>query len=92
MIDKFLQIKITIVRNSCLNVIEVSGRIDCDEAAEDEEDSELPIKNKTPPLKKVWPYLTKVLQVFVETLDKIRTLPYYVGLFSTIKRPKKVFF
>uniref|UniRef100_A0AC34Q6Q4 Uncharacterized protein n=1 Tax=Panagrolaimus sp. JU765 TaxID=591449 RepID=A0AC34Q6Q4_9BILA len=63
-------VKTTIVRSDH-HVLEISGRIDKDEVAD--EDSSTPFRS-------VWPYLSKVLRVVVDTLDNYPSLPYTMNV------------
>lgn len=62
-------IKITVVRSSP-NIIEISGRVDKDEVAD--EDSATPFRS-------VWPYLAKVLRGVVSVIEDYVSLPYVVS-------------
>lgn len=88
------QVKVTITRcPESPNVVEVSGRIDTDEAAEEaaemdggsrsgEESAEpsTPTLAKSP-LQRVWPYLVRVFQAVLEDVERRRTLPFSVSAF-----------
>uniref|UniRef100_A0A915CXL4 Uncharacterized protein n=1 Tax=Ditylenchus dipsaci TaxID=166011 RepID=A0A915CXL4_9BILA len=72
------QVKVTVVR-SASHVIEVSGRIDKDEAAEEEEESETN-NYSSMPLSKVWPYLVRVVHAFLMAVNQLETLPYTLNM------------
>ncbi|KAI1715705.1 hypothetical protein DdX_08029 [Ditylenchus destructor] len=79
-------VKVTVVR-TLPHVIEVSGRIDKDEAAEEEDDENENESNKTEngdkkqlPLSRVWPYFARVLHAFINHINRNKTLPYNLNL------------
>ncbi|KAI3411921.1 hypothetical protein GPALN_001979 [Globodera pallida] len=83
-------VKVTITRSSTsANVVEVAGRIDMDEAAEEMEqhiggvednDNNSPPPTPSCPLQRVWPYLVRPLQGILADLEKRRTLPFALSL------------
>jgi hypothetical protein len=66
-------VKITIVR-TFHHVVEVSGRIDKDQASDETGDG------NEPPLKRVWPYLSKALKAVLHKVDHYSSLPYLTHL------------
>ena len=76
-------IKITVVRINP-HTLEVSGRIDKDEVSDE---------GAQTPFKSVWPYLSKVLRVIIDSLEEYPALPYVVRkYFDTKNLIKFVYF
>lgn len=61
-------------------MIEVTGRIDKDEANEDDEDDNLnhDKNNVSKPMEKVWPYFAKVFYTFLNVIESMKMMPYTV--------------
>lgn len=87
--DRFWEkVKVTLSRCSANpNVVEVSGRIDTEEAAEEEQlekearaggAAEDKDGETEKPLRRVWPYLVRVFQAVLEDIDDRGTLPFSV--------------
>nr|CAD2178036.1 unnamed protein product [Meloidogyne enterolobii] len=85
-------VKITLIRlQGEPNVIELSGRIDTEEAAEEElqerrDSNEQQIEDgldcspPSCPLKRVWPFLVQIFQPLLSGIDSYRTLPFNLSL------------
>jgi len=85
-----IQVKITLIRlQGEPNVIELSGRIDTEEAAEEElqerrDSNEQQIEDgldcspPSCPLKRVWPFLVQIFQPLLCGIDSYKTLPFNV--------------
>uniref|UniRef100_A0A1I8BUX9 Uncharacterized protein n=1 Tax=Meloidogyne hapla TaxID=6305 RepID=A0A1I8BUX9_MELHA len=85
-------VKITLIRlQGEPNVIELSGRIDTEEAAEEElqerrDSNEQQIEDgldcspPSCPLKRVWPFLVRIFQPLLFGIDSYKTLPFNLSL------------
>ncbi|KAF7634875.1 hypothetical protein Mgra_00005767 [Meloidogyne graminicola] len=82
-------VKITLIRlQEEPNVIELSGRIDTEEALEEELQERRDNKQLengqefTPscPLKRVWPFLVRIFQPLISDIESYKTLPFHLSL------------